>query len=732
MNELLAVCRIPDGPWFRPVGLGSPFLPVLLALVFNSACQGDVQWESMHLEAPAYHDEVQLAYVVCNRGTQPIRMASVVGDCGCMNLTWPRESIEPGQRQRIDVTCDVSAARAGKTYHSMFVTWSDDSRQTLTFSVSRPGRGQFHPPRLIWDTERDRSAQETVFIADPDVIDVRCDAHVPGFDVKCQKEPNSNEWRIVATPAAQFGAGEYAIDVDVRRGSAERGVKHRLHLLRLISAQQRARADPLKSRRPVQPASDSVPPANAVVVRGSDQSTTMSRGIDTWIFTAMGLIAAGCTALMVACQIAQGPRMKQFSLICGIILLGIVLGIGGTTLWRQSNSPVPENIQEAVTDSSRPEKPKVPFASLEASETTWRFGEVETGTEIHHRFQLHNRGGQPLEIQRVRSSSAGLVARPHSTRILPGDTGILEVRMNLANMRGPMNDLVTIDSNDPENPSIQLHIVGDVYSRVQLSPEPLSLVATSRDEQLAGDVTIETTRGLNLNVLRTTTSASWVVAETASGATPANPLTIRVRATPPRNATRYDGWIHVHTDHDGQYRTLPIRVSIAGASRTALNVGAAPIPRGLVPGDEFHLVGRTLDEVPVDIKSFKGRTVIVVFWSSVHEESSSVLATIKAIHHENRSSGLAVVGVNLDRLRSQAVRFMEKHEMPWTTLCFPDAAGNPPDDPPLPLPERPESTYKLDPLPKVVVLDRDGRVAAVPQLSESLDSEIRSLLKPDR
>jgi len=275
-------------------------------------CRGEVTWDSMQKEVDDSSKSAALNYYFHNRGPDQVRLEYVTGDCSCIRVNWPREPVNAGREGQIHVEYDISKARAGKTYHSITVIWADKSRHTLTFSVLRPRLGVFSPARLIWDRETDLSPQEAEFIASPDVSISAVNADRAMFDVKLQKISDLSRWRIVATPKAVCGAGEYKVDIHARDDSSQDEVSHRLYLRRLISPDQRAKAF---DRLAVDPKT-AFPSMNKSLAENTPvESLNSDRGL-AWLFSS---VEAGghspiarailmITGVLILLRIYKGPR----------------------------------------------------------------------------------------------------------------------------------------------------------------------------------------------------------------------------------------------------------------------------------------------------------------------------------------------------------------------------------------------------------------------------------------
>lgn len=84
-------------------------------------------------------------------------------------------------------------------------------------------------------------------------------------------------------------------------------------------------------------------------------------------------------------------------------------------------------------------------------------GKVPVGEPVEVEFTLQNRGTAPLEISQVRPACGCTVAEYDET-IAPGATGTVRAVVDTTSLVGPNAKAVTVYTNDPDNPRIQLTI----------------------------------------------------------------------------------------------------------------------------------------------------------------------------------------------------------------------------------------------------------------------------------
>jgi hypothetical protein len=113
-------------------------------------------------------------------------------------------------------------------------------------------------------------------------------------------------------------------------------------------------------------------------------------------------------------------------------------------------------------------QPKIEFM---AEDNTIDYGTVAKDTDNGMRsFEFKNSGNAPLIITNVQSTCGCTVPAFPKEPILPGKTGKIDVKYNMA--PGPIRKTITVESNasNYENGKIPLKIKGDVIVKPVTSP----------------------------------------------------------------------------------------------------------------------------------------------------------------------------------------------------------------------------------------------------------------------
>lgn len=96
-----------------------------------------------------------------------------------------------------------------------------------------------------------------------------------------------------------------------------------------------------------------------------------------------------------------------------------------------------------------------------------------------------------------------------------------------------------------------------------------------------------------------------------------------------------------------------------------------------LPGKPLVLAGPTIDGGFVTAEEFRGKPLLVVFWSSTAQPFVDKVAAFQEATKKYEPQGLKVVGVCLDEDESAVDAFLEQHPLSWPQIWFskPDEKG---------------------------------------------------------
>lgn len=102
------------------------------------------------------------------------------------------------------------------------------------------------------------------------------------------------------------------------------------------------------------------------------------------------------------------------------------------------------------------------------------FGQIRDSEVQEHQFEFVNSGSSMLTILEARGSCGCTVPQLTKNTYAPGESGTIKVIFNPANRRGQQSQTVTVRSNDPQQPTVNLSVRALVEPRVMADPQSLS------------------------------------------------------------------------------------------------------------------------------------------------------------------------------------------------------------------------------------------------------------------
>lgn len=95
-------------------------------------------------------------------------------------------------------------------------------------------------------------------------------------------------------------------------------------------------------------------------------------------------------------------------------------------------------------------------------ETQHDFGTVAEGKVVDYTFHLQNKGTSALTIKDVKTSCGCTAALLSKDTIEPGQEGTLKVELDTKNRSGKLSRTITVQTNDPDEPSKVLTVYADI------------------------------------------------------------------------------------------------------------------------------------------------------------------------------------------------------------------------------------------------------------------------------
>jgi hypothetical protein len=140
-------------------------------------------------------------------------------------------------------------------------------------------------------------------------------------------------------------------------------------------------------------------------------------------------------------ETASGIRVRDALLLCGVLLLVVV------TL--------------AARKSGAGAAPTTTAPVLQLGGADQQLGEVAAGTRLRTRLQIANAGGRRLVVNEKSCALCDDDALP-TIIVGPGETRAIELTWDTAGVSGPLRQVRTFTTNDPQQTSFQARVSAEV------------------------------------------------------------------------------------------------------------------------------------------------------------------------------------------------------------------------------------------------------------------------------
>ncbi len=162
-----------------------------------------------------------------------------------------------------------------------------------------------------------------------------------------------------------------------------------------------------------------------------------------------------------------------------------------------------------------------------------------------------------------------------------------------------------------------------------------------------------------------------------------------------------------------RYRTLVDKYADSNAGKRA--VGA--LRRMDLEGKTFDFSGKNLAGGDISGSQFKGKVLLVIFWSTWCRPCTEDLPQIRALLDKHRADGFEILGINLDTGPEPVAAYMKEQKMTWPQIHEPGG-----------LESRPAVHYGIITLPTMFLVGKDGKVISRAASVEDLKERLPELL----
>ncbi len=185
--------------------------------------------------------------------------------------------------------------------------------------------------------------------------------------------------------------------------------------------------------------------------------------------------------------------------------------------------------------------------------TTFSIGSIPRGKIVEHDLTIQNPGKDTLIISRVDVSCGCTGSMLSTDHIPPGGNGSLQITFNSKNFRGPIHKTVTVNSNAPEAPAVQISFDGNVVEEVTYSPEFLWFQDVEVGTRTTKTVTIQNQGKTPFRLSGYSTGVAGVNVNLPGGEIqPGDTVTVPIEFVPEKPAPMIADKVVIRTTHPSQ------------------------------------------------------------------------------------------------------------------------------------------------------------------------------------
>lgn len=138
---------------------------------------------------------------------------------------------------------------------------------------------------------------------------------------------------------------------------------------------------------------------------------------------------------------------------------------------------------------------------------------------------------------------------------------------------------------------------------------------------------------------------------------------------------------------------------------------------GLI-GQPLVLKGTGIDGQPLDLSTYRGKTVLIIFWATWCQPCTEDLPQIKALYQQYRVKGFEIVGVNLDTQKAAIAPYITEHGNNWKHIA--ESGGLEGDA---------ANDFGIISVPTMFLVDTQGKVISNSSSIEELKEKLPTIMK---
>jgi hypothetical protein len=188
--------------------------------------------------------------------------------------------------------------------------------------------------------------------------------------------------------------------------------------------------------------------------------------------------------------------------------------------------------------------PKIQF-----DKTVYDFGKTSQVERVTGSFTFRNAGDGVLKLEKPTTSCGCTVADVKPDSLQPGEKGELTFTLDMPSVRSLLEKTITVNSNDPQNPKLDLKIKTDYVPLFEFNPRLVRFDIRAGSETNAMLV-VKRTDGKKLNVTKIEVSKPWIIAALdTSVKSDDQTARVSIRAKPDGSPRQISEYLRVFVDN---------------------------------------------------------------------------------------------------------------------------------------------------------------------------------------
>ena len=197
------------------------------------------------------------------------------------------------------------------------------------------------------------------------------------------------------------------------------------------------------------------------------------------------------------------------------------------------------------------------------------FGEAPQGETVRHTFSFSNQGDEPLNIEKVKSSCGCTAALLSAKTLAPGESGELQANFDSTRFSGAVTKTISLYSNDPTQPVMQLQVKGIVREALSVVPAQINLGAVTTGKTAVAQATLKNQSDSDLRLENVQTSSPDLVVKLSEGTLPAGQSTVmEIQLTSKPGQNGFSGYVVIPAQ--GTLKSdlrIPVQASIRPSAK---------------------------------------------------------------------------------------------------------------------------------------------------------------------